>query len=221
MPTVPYREGGDYPELPVRTPVLVKVIESKYRTEKNPFYGKEDKDGKIDERETRDVVKVVMECEDAEYTGTRVWANFTASIAEKSKFRPFVQACHSHELTLDELKAFNTDTLVGMRVYVSGEYADTDPEHKFLRPTGFMRVATEAAPTRRRKPAAAAAAAETPVAAAAPAAAAPAAAAKPSARATAVAALKAKQDAEMAALNSATDEPGDDDGEFDPDETPF
>jgi hypothetical protein len=217
MPTIKYKEGGDYPELPVRTPLLVKVIESDYVTEPNPFYGKatgkKDKDGEdiVDTREERDVVKVVMEVVEGDYTGSRIWCNFTASINEKSKLLPFLQAVNDHELTREELKAFDTDDLVGMRVWVSGEYGPKDVEKKFLRPTGFMRV--QAATT--AKPARAARAAK------------PAPTAKPatSARDAALAALKAKQAAELAALEgdgeASTATADDDPDGFDPDETPF
>jgi hypothetical protein len=44
-------------------------------------------------------------------------------------------------LTLEELKEFDTDDLAGRRLYIIGEYNEKkDPEHKFLRPTGYVRL---------------------------------------------------------------------------------
>lgn len=138
MPTIPYRTV-EFIELPTRTPVLAKVLEAEFTNEKNPFFGKKDAKGKVDERETRDVIKVKMVATDNEYAGAYIWKTFGASIHEKSSLRPFIQCCSERELTLDELKAFNTDTLVGKYVLVVGEYSDNDPEHKFLAPTSFVR----------------------------------------------------------------------------------
>lgn len=213
MPTIQYKEGGDYPELPVRTPLLVKVIESNYVTEANPFYGKtNEKTGKTDEREERDVVKVVMEVVEGDFTGSRIWSNFTASINEKSKLLPFLQAVHDHELTREELETFDTDDLVGMRVWVTGSYNPKDTDHKFLRPDSFFRVEPETSAKPAKKPAAKKAAAKPE--------------AKPavSTRDAALAALKAKQAAELAALEGdgeTTTEDGSGEDGFDPDETPF
>jgi pyruvate/2-oxoglutarate dehydrogenase complex dihydrolipoamide acyltransferase (E2) component len=222
MPQIPYKEGGDWPELPARTPLLTKVIESEFKTEKNSFFGKptgrKDKDGEdiLDDRPEREVVKVVMEVVEGDYTGRRIWKTFTASISEKSNLRPFIQAAADHELTLEELKAFDTDDLVGRRLLVSGSYDEKDQEHKFLRPDSYMRVQATAAKAA-AKPVAktAAKAAEKPAAKAEP---------KQSPRDAAIAALKAKQAAELAALD-AEGESGESieaqDGEFDPEAIAF
>jgi hypothetical protein len=219
MPTMPYKEGGDFPELPERTPLNCRVIESEYETQANPFYGKADAKGKVDEREERDVVKIVLEVEDDDYTGSRIWKTFTASISEKAAIVPFIHACYDRDLTLDELKAFDSDDLVGQQVMVTGEYKPGDTERKFLRPTGFMRVgkAAKTAAKAKSEPKAAKPATAKPAAAAAP---------KPSAREAAIAKMKA----ELAALEGPEPEPEpenaagvpvDPDEDFDPDEIPF
>jgi hypothetical protein len=218
MPTIPYKEGGDFPELPTRTPLLVEVIESNYVTEANPFYGKatgrKDKvtgADIIDLREERDVVKTVMEVIQGDFTGSRIWANFTASVNEKSKLLPFLQAVNDHELTREELEAFDTDDLKGMKVWVSGSFKPGDEAKKFLRPDSFMRVQPgDIKPV--SKPAKKATA-KPPVKTL-------------TGRDAALAALKAKQAAELAALDGDVEVPTttqDDDAtdEFDPDEIPF
>jgi hypothetical protein len=136
MATIEYKEGKDFASLPAREPVLVTIKSSHYETEDNPFASEEN-----DEPRTRDVVKVIFEALEDEYAGTRVWKTFTASIHEKSLLRPLIQAVHPRDLTLDELKAFDTDDLEGKRLYIIGEYDDKkDAEHKFLRPTGYIRL---------------------------------------------------------------------------------
>jgi hypothetical protein len=136
MPVIEYKEGKDFASLPAREPVLVVIKKSDFATEDNPFANEEN-----DEPRTRDVVKIIFEALDEEYAGTRVWKTFTASIHEKSLLRPLIQAASDHELSLDELKAFDTDDLEGRRLYIIGEYDDKkDPEHKFLRPTGYVRL---------------------------------------------------------------------------------
>jgi hypothetical protein len=146
MAKIPYKEGKDFPELPTKTPLLCKIIESEFKTVDNPFYGKPtgkvDSDGEeiIDENETRDIVAVVFECVEGEYQGSRIWFNATASIHEKSKLRPLIEAAaFDHDPTKEELQDYDTDDLVGCKVYVSGEYGPKDTQHKFLRPSAFMR----------------------------------------------------------------------------------
>src|SRR5258706_10307608 len=103
-PVIAYKDGPSFPKLPTHTPILVQVVESNFVTEPNPFAGE-------GEPAERDVIKVVMEALDPQFLKARIWANFTASIHERSKLRPFVQACHAKDLSLDELKAFDTDNL--------------------------------------------------------------------------------------------------------------
>lgn len=136
MPVIEYKEGKDFKSLPEREPVLVVIKSSSYETEDNPFANEDN-----DEPRTRDVVKIIFEALEEEYAGTRAWQTFSASIHEKSKLRPLIQAVHAKDLTLDELKQFDTDDLEGKRLYIIGEYNTTkDPEKKFLRPTGYIRL---------------------------------------------------------------------------------
>ena len=140
MTLIPYKEGAEFPKLPTATAVLVKVVEAKFANEPNPFFGKAGNDGKVDDRERRDMVKVIMEAVEEEYAGARVWANFGASIHESSKLRPFINACSERDLTTDELKKFNIENLEGCYVQVFGSYAENDSEHKYLRPNGYLRA---------------------------------------------------------------------------------
>jgi hypothetical protein len=116
------------------------VIKAEFVNEKNPFFGKKGQDDKVDNRETRDMVKTILEAVDDEYLGARVWANFGASIHERSKLRPFINACGERDLTTDELKKFNIEDLKGRYVQVFGSYAEGDAEQKYLRPDGFLRA---------------------------------------------------------------------------------
>jgi hypothetical protein len=140
LPQIPYREGASFVKLPTSTPILTKVIQATYQTEKNPFFGKVDQKGKKDERENREVIKVILEAVEEEFWGAKIWKTFGASIHEQSALRPFINASSAKDLTTDELKAFNTDTLLGRYVSVAGTYGENDPEQKFLKPTGFFRA---------------------------------------------------------------------------------
>lgn len=140
MPTIPYREGATFVKLPTSTPILCKVEEAEFVNEANPFFGKKDAKGKTDERKTRDVVKVVFKAIEDEYWGAKIWKTFGASIHEQSALRPFIQATELKDLTTEELKAFNTDNLVGRYVAVIGTYDEGDTEQKFLKPTSYVRA---------------------------------------------------------------------------------
>lgn len=135
MPQIPYKAGVEFAKLPTHTPIPCVVLESNFMTEPNPFAGE-------GEPADRDVVKIVLETLDPQWQKARIWANFTASIHERSKLRPFIQACHPADLSLEELKNFDTDKLVGKQVMVVGEYdTQRDPESRWLRPKTFLRVA--------------------------------------------------------------------------------
>jgi hypothetical protein len=146
MPKLQYKEGADFPELPTKTPVLCKIVESEFVTEDNPFYGRENKDGKIDENETRDVIKIVFKSIEEETEGTKVWFNPSASINEKSNLRKLLDAMFETDPDKATLEAFDTDDLVGMYVYVIGTYGPKDTDHKFLRPESFARYAKQFKP---------------------------------------------------------------------------
>jgi hypothetical protein len=93
------------------------------------------------------VVKVVFECVEDEYQGSRIWFNATASIHERSKLRPLIEAAaFDHDPTIEELEDYDTDDLKGNMVYVSGEFGPKDTAKKFLRPTAFMRYKGKKAP---------------------------------------------------------------------------
>ncbi len=151
MPTIPYKEGADFPELPTKTPILCKVIESEFiEDDPNPWFGKEtgkfDKTGApiIDKKEFRNLVKVIFQAVEDEYLTSRIWFNATASINEKAKLRPLIEAAaFDHDPDKKELEAYDTDDLVGQFVYVTGSYGPKDTEHKFLRPDSFMRYAPQ------------------------------------------------------------------------------
>ncbi len=139
-PVIPYNPGVEFPKLPTSTPILCKVEEANFVNESNPFFGKADKTGKVDERKTRDVVRVVFKSIEDEYWGAKIWKTFGASIHEQSALRPFIQATEPKDLTTEELKAFNTDALVGRYVSVIGGYKEGDTEQKFLTPTSYVRA---------------------------------------------------------------------------------
>lgn len=140
MPTIPYREGAEFVKLPTSTPILCKITQANFTTEDNPFFGKKDAKGKVDERKTREVVKVILDALETEYLGGRIWKTFGASIHEQSALRPFINAASDRDLTTEELKRFNTDDLIGRFVSIIGTYAETDLEQKFLKPTAFFRA---------------------------------------------------------------------------------
>ncbi len=147
MAVIPYKGAAEFPKLPTHTPILVRVMEANFANEKNPFAG----DG---EPETRDVINFVLECVDDQFWKARVWDKMSASIHERSHLRPFIQACHPADLTLEQLKSFDTDDLVGKQVMVVGEYdTSRDPEQKWLRPKSYLRApkATEPA-TKKAEP---------------------------------------------------------------------
>jgi hypothetical protein len=145
MPLIDYKEGADFPELPTKTPVLCKIIKSKFVTEPNPFFGRatgrKDKNDEdiIDENEDRDVIKIIFESVEDETEGTRAWFNPTASINEKSNLRKLLDAMFETDPDTKTLKAFDTDDLEGMYVYIIGTYGPKDTDHKFLRPESFAR----------------------------------------------------------------------------------
>jgi hypothetical protein len=140
LPTIPYNPGVEFPKLPTSTPILCQVEEANFVNEPNPFFGKADAQGKIDERKTRDVVRVVFKSIEDEYWGAKIWKTFGASIHEQSALRPFIQATEPKDLTTEELKTFNTDSLVGRYVAVIGGYKEGDAEQKFLKPTSYVRA---------------------------------------------------------------------------------
>jgi hypothetical protein len=145
MPLIEYKEGADFPPLPTKTPVLCKIIKSKFVTEPNPFFGRatgrKDKNDEdiIDENEDRDVIKIIFESVEDETEGTRAWFNPTASINEKSNLRKLLDAMFETDPDTKTLKAFDTDDLEGMYVYIIGTYGPKDTDHKFLRPESFAR----------------------------------------------------------------------------------
>lgn len=151
MAKIDYKEGADFPKLPTKTPILCKVIESEFiEDDENPWFGKEtgkfDKKGEpiIDQKEFRNLVKVIFESVEDEYKGSRIWFNATASINEKAKLLPLIEAAgFDHDPDKKELQGYDTDDLVGQLVYVTGSYGPKDTEHKFLRPDTFMRYAPQ------------------------------------------------------------------------------
>lgn len=151
MAKIGYKEGAQFPELPTKTPVLTKIIESQFiEDDENPWYGKEtgkfDKSGApiIDNREFRNLVKVVFESVEEETQGSRIWFNASASINEKAKLRPLLEAAaFAEDPSNQELEDYDTDDLVGQYVYVTGSYGPKDKEHKFLRPESFLRYAAQ------------------------------------------------------------------------------
>jgi hypothetical protein len=154
MGKIPYKEGADFPKLPSKTPILCKIVESEFvEDEENPWFGKPtgkyDKDGEpiIDTKEFRNVVHVIFSCIEDDYAGSKIWFNATASINEKSKLRPLIEAAaFDHDPTKEELEDYDTDDLVGQYVYVTGSFGPKDTEKKFLRPTDFMRYAAQFKP---------------------------------------------------------------------------
>lgn len=140
MPTIPYRESAEFPSLPTQTPVLTVIKEAEFTSQDNPFFGKRDASGKVDERRVRDVVKVVFEAVDDEYWTARAWRTFGASIHEKAGLRALIQATEPTDLTTELLKSYNTDSLVGKYVSIVGDYSEGDTEHKYLRPKTFLRA---------------------------------------------------------------------------------
>jgi hypothetical protein len=140
LPVIPYNAGAEFVKLPTSTPILCRVEEANFLNEKNPFFGKKDAKGKVDERQTRDVVRVIFKSIEEEYWGAKIWKTFGASIHEQSALRPFIQATEPRDLTTEELKLFNTDTLAGRYVSVIGSYDEGDTEQKFLKPTSYVRA---------------------------------------------------------------------------------
>ena len=149
MPLIDYKEGADFVELPTKTPVLCRIIKSKFVTEPNPFFGRatgrKDKNDEdiIDENEDRDVIKIIFESVEDETEGTRAWFNPTASINEKANLRKLLDAMFETDPDTKTLKAFDTDDLEGMYVYIIGTYGPKDTDHKFLRPESFARYSKQ------------------------------------------------------------------------------
>lgn len=147
MAKIDYKEGAEFPQLPTKTPILCKIIESEFiEDDPNPWFGKEtgkfDKKGEpiVDRKEFRNLVKVIFESVEEDTGGSRIWFNATASIHEDSKLRPLLEAAaFAEDPTTDDLKEYDTDDLVGQYVYVTGSYGPKDEKKKFLRPDTFMR----------------------------------------------------------------------------------
>lgn len=137
--------GKDFPQLPDGESIQVVVREATAGLEDNPFFGKKDAQGKVDNRKQVNRVHVVMETVDPEFKNARVWFNGSFSVNDRSVYRKLAVAAWDRD-PADEnelLDAADTDNLLGRQLKIVGEYPtrrDGTPS-KYLSPKVFKRVA--------------------------------------------------------------------------------
>lgn len=136
---MPVFKMEDYPDLPEDQPLLCEIVSAKLT--KGRAFGDE---------EARDQVAISFEVADGEFAGARLrrWVN--AVFSPRSTLGKIAVAAFGD----DRLSEFDTDDLIGKRLYVVGDYGE-DGKLAFLRPRKF-RPATKASTNgqRSRQPAA-------------------------------------------------------------------
>lgn len=130
------KEYDDFAELPEGDSFVVVVVQAK--VEMSSF--------KTNSGGDKQVVRMIFEALEDQYTGARVWASPGFSLHPKAPLRAIAQACAPRDMTDDELwddeAGFDTDKLPGKILRLSGEYPkDTgDDGRKFLKPKIYKRV---------------------------------------------------------------------------------
>jgi hypothetical protein len=135
-------EGGDYAELPVMTPILCKIASADVEMGK-PYT---DASGKMGEPKQQ--VKVILDAlsyvddegETVTLDDSRIWYYAGFSLHEKSKLRPLAQIVMPEGISEEDLfDTFDTDMLVGKKLYVLGEYKPGDTDRQYIKVKGFKR----------------------------------------------------------------------------------
>lgn len=118
---MPVFKMEDYPDLPEDQPLLCEIVSAELT--KGRAFGDE---------EARDQVAISFEVADGEFVGARLrrWVN--AVFSPRSTLGKIAVAAFAD----DRLSEFDTDDLLGKRLYVVGDYGE-DGKLSFLRPRKF------------------------------------------------------------------------------------
>jgi hypothetical protein len=135
--------GGDFATLPEMTPILCKIASADLEMGR-PYT--DPKTGKVGEPKQQ--VKVIFDAlsylddegETIELDDSRIWLYAGFSLHEKSKLRPLADIIMPEGTSEEELfETFDTDMLVGKKVYVLGQFKPGDTARQYLKPTGYKR----------------------------------------------------------------------------------
>lgn len=147
MGKIPPPTSGDYPELPEKEWLEVKILSIEpYDDTRFPK-----PDGTPAPR-----FEIILEPTDPELAASHIWVRSARSWDDRSNLYKVAQATFPKPLPNEELYEVDTDSLVGKVLMVMGKYGPDDTDHKFLKPTDYKSVAKPAGRTAARSSAPAA-----------------------------------------------------------------